>query len=223
MRGCSGSVCQRALPAALARRRRTDDHRFILVGQALWAGIVPTWFISRASGDRPAQGFRGRPRLARLVADVFDLGAARTAPQDDFGPMADQHHGETLPRIRPYVASPSGTRGSHRDAAPAGLPLRRPACRTPPRPSRRRPPVQMIACVPPNQTGSAGWSEGHNNSAPLTKRKTSLRLLPLQWDYSPQLRTLITAMVPSSIIRGLRSQRACRKLSGRPARPRRPS
>ena len=95
--------------------------------------------------------------------------------------------------------------------------------RTPPRPSRRRPPVQMIACVPPNQTGSAGWSEGHNNSAPLTKRKTSLRLLPLQWDYSPQLRTLITAMVPSTIIRGLRSQRACRKLSGRPARPRRPS
>ena len=155
MRGCSGSVCQRALLATLARRRRTDDvHRFILVGQALWAGIVPTWFISRASGDRPAQGFRGRPRLARLVADVFDLGAARTAPQDDFGPMADQHHGETLPRIRPYVASPSGTRGSLRDAAPAGLLLRRPACRTPPRPSRRRRPVQMIAGVPPNQTGS---------------------------------------------------------------------
>ena len=59
--------------------------------------------------------------------------------------------------------------------------------RTPPRPSRRRPPVQMIACVPPNQTGSAGWSEGHNNSAPLTKRRTLLRLLPSPWDYSPQL------------------------------------
>jgi hypothetical protein len=59
--------------------------------------------------------------------------------------------------------------------------------RTPPRPSRRRPPVQMIACVPPNQTGSAGWSEGHNNSAPLTKRRTSLRLLPSPWGYSPQL------------------------------------
>jgi len=59
--------------------------------------------------------------------------------------------------------------------------------RTPPRPSRRRPPVQMIACVPPNQTGAAGWSEGHNNSAPLTKRRTSRRLLPSPWGYSPQL------------------------------------
>ena len=212
----------RALPAT--RRILADDvHRFILIGylgQTLWAAMVPTWPSLEVLANAPAQGFRGRPRLARLVADVFDLGAARTAPQNDFGPMADQHHGETLPRIRPYVATPSGTRGSHRDAAPAGLPLRRPACRTPPRPSRRRPPVQMIA---PNQTGSAGWSEGHNNSAPLTKRRTSLRLLPPPWNCSPQLRTLITAMVPSSIIRGLRSQRACRKLSGRPARPRRPS
>ena len=104
MRGCSGSVCQRALPVTLARRRRTDDHRFILVGQALWAGIVPTWFFSRAFGDRPAQGFRSRPWLPRVVADVFDLGPARTVPQDDFRAIADQHHGETLPRIRLYVA-----------------------------------------------------------------------------------------------------------------------
>jgi hypothetical protein len=35
---------------------------------------------------------------------VFDLGPARAASQDDFGAMADQHHGETLPRIQPYVA-----------------------------------------------------------------------------------------------------------------------
>ena len=105
-------------PTTPARRLRMvadDVHRFILVGQALWTAIVPTGLSSRAFGDRPAQGFRGRPRLARLVADVFDLGAARTAPQDDFGPMADQHHGETLLRIRPYVASPSGTLGSVRD------------------------------------------------------------------------------------------------------------
>ena len=141
----------------------------------------------RVLANAPAQGFRGRPRLSRVVADVFDLGAARTAPQNDFGPMADQHHGETLLRIRPYVASPSGTLGSVRDLRLLGYRFGGQLARTPPRPSRRRPPVQMIACVPPNQTGSAGWSEGHNNSAPLTKRRTSLRLLPSPWGYSPQL------------------------------------
>lgn len=100
MRGCSGSVCQRALLATLARRRRTDDvHRFILVGQALWAGIVPTWFISRAFGDRPAQGFRGRTSLARIVADMMNFGAASAASQGDLGAIADQHHTTSLPQL----------------------------------------------------------------------------------------------------------------------------
>ena len=61
-----------ATPARSRRIIADDVHRFILVGQA----IVPTWFFSRPFGDRPAQDFRGRPWLARLVADEFDLGAA---------------------------------------------------------------------------------------------------------------------------------------------------
>jgi hypothetical protein len=59
--------------------------------------MVPTCFSLRAFGDRSDQGIRGRPRLARVVADVSDFGAARAAPQDDFGAIADQHLGETLP------------------------------------------------------------------------------------------------------------------------------
>ena len=56
----------------------------------------PSAILQRRASDRP--------RLARVVTDVFDLGPARAASQDDFGAMADQHHGETLPRIQPYVA-----------------------------------------------------------------------------------------------------------------------
>jgi hypothetical protein len=60
-----------------------DVHRFILIGylgQALRAAMVPTW----PSSVPPAQRFRGRPRLTRVVADVFDLGPACAASQDDF-------------------------------------------------------------------------------------------------------------------------------------------
>jgi hypothetical protein len=56
----------------------------------------PPWLSSRAFGDPPAQGFRGRPGLPVVLPDVFDLGAARAAPQDDFRAIADQHHGRNL-------------------------------------------------------------------------------------------------------------------------------
>jgi len=83
--GFTGDAC--STPRIVA----DDIHRFILIGyrgQAPRAPMVPTWPISRAFGDPPAQGFRGRPRLARVVADVFDLGATRTASKDDFGAIA---------------------------------------------------------------------------------------------------------------------------------------
>jgi hypothetical protein len=50
-----------------------DVHRFILIGyrdQALWAVVVPTWLSSRAFGDPPAQGFRGRRRLCVISAPL---------------------------------------------------------------------------------------------------------------------------------------------------------
>jgi hypothetical protein len=94
----------RASPST--RRILADDiHRFILsgnLGQALRAPMVPTWPSSRAFGDPPAEGFRSRPRLTRVVANVFNLGAARATPQDDFGAVADQYHQESLPRIPRY-------------------------------------------------------------------------------------------------------------------------
>jgi hypothetical protein len=34
----------------------------------------------------------------------------------------------------------------------------------------------MIVCVPPNQTGSAGWSEGHNNSTTDEKKYVTAAL-----------------------------------------------
>ena len=89
-------------PTTPARRLRMvadDVHRFILVGQTLWAGIVPTWFFSRAFGDRPAQGFRGRTSLARIVADMMNFGAASAASQGDLGAIADQHHTTSLPQL----------------------------------------------------------------------------------------------------------------------------
>ena len=86
----------KTLRAAIWRQRKT------LVGQALWAAIVPTWFFSRAFGDRPAQGFRGRTRLARVVADMMKVGAASAASQGDLGAIADQHHTTSLPQLHRY-------------------------------------------------------------------------------------------------------------------------
>ena len=79
--------------ADLERKHKTLRASFwrqwkTLVGQALWAAIVLTWFFSRAFGDRPAQGFRGRPRLARVVADMMNFGAASAASQGDLGAIA---------------------------------------------------------------------------------------------------------------------------------------
>ena len=62
---CLGSIRSRG---SHVRRRRIvadDVHRFMLIGQALRAAMISTWLSSRAFGDPPAQGFRGRPRLAR--------------------------------------------------------------------------------------------------------------------------------------------------------------
>jgi len=61
----------------------------MLIGRALRAAVVPIWLPSRAFGDPPAEGFRSRPRLARVVADMLDLGAARPATQDDFWTIGD--------------------------------------------------------------------------------------------------------------------------------------
>ena len=80
----------------------TGIHWFILVGnlgQTLWAAMVPTRLSVGVLANSPSQGFRVRPRLARVVADVFDLGPACAASQDDFRAIADQHHKESLPQL----------------------------------------------------------------------------------------------------------------------------
>src|SRR5215467_12057032 len=60
------------------------------------------------------------------------------------------------PARPPYVASPSGTRGSHRDAALAGLPLRRPTCPNTTSsisPKTTRPDDSMCSSQPPRCCG----------------------------------------------------------------------
>jgi hypothetical protein len=90
----SGAQASRSTLARWRRILADDVHRFILIGQALGAAMIPTWLFSRAFGDPPAQGFRSRPRLARVVADVFDFGATRAASQADLGAMTDYDNWE---------------------------------------------------------------------------------------------------------------------------------
>jgi hypothetical protein len=108
-------------PRAWANRRRRriladDIHRFILVcnlGQALRTAMVPTRLSSGVLANSPAQGFRVRPRLARVVANVFDLGPARTTSQDDFWTIADQH-------IKKAYRNFTGTATNNGPASPRG-------------------------------------------------------------------------------------------------------
>jgi hypothetical protein len=87
--------------AARGRRVVTDHvHPLILIGISARPAVVPAWPSSGVLANAPAQGFRGRPLLTRVVADVFDLGAACAARQDDFWAVADQDHKGSLPQFR---------------------------------------------------------------------------------------------------------------------------
>ena len=68
---CLGSIRSRGSHVRRRRILADDVHRFILIrylGQALRAAVIPTGLFSRAFGDPPAQGFRGRPRPTCLIS-----------------------------------------------------------------------------------------------------------------------------------------------------------